>query len=100
MRKKKLLIATDSFLPRWDGIARFLNEIIPLLVEKYDVTVIAPKFGKLPHYDQVKIETFPVRKISFNGYSPANTSFGKIKNLIKENEIINSISGLNLAIKL
>jgi hypothetical protein len=29
--RKKLLIATENFLPRWDGIARFLNEIIPKL---------------------------------------------------------------------
>ena len=28
---KRLVIATDSFLPRWDGVSRFLLEIIPKL---------------------------------------------------------------------
>jgi len=43
--KKKLLIATDNFLPRWDGIARVLSEIIPRLINHYDITVIAPDLG-------------------------------------------------------
>ena len=41
---KRLLITTDSFLPRWDGIARMLSEIIPKLSQKYEITVVAPKF--------------------------------------------------------
>ena len=43
--KKRLLIATDNFLPRWDGISRFLSEIIPRLTEHYEITVVAPDFG-------------------------------------------------------
>jgi len=39
---RRLLICSDCFLPRWDGIARFLNDIIPDL--PYEVGVIAPKF--------------------------------------------------------
>lgn len=88
MNRKRLLIATDSFLPRWDGIARFLNEIIPRLVEQYDVTIVAPHFGKVSYYDKVKIKTFPVRKFSMDDYSPAKVSFGKLKKLVKEHDII------------
>ena len=41
----KLLIATDNYPPRYDGISRFLQEIIPSLKESHDVSVIAPDFG-------------------------------------------------------
>jgi 1,2-diacylglycerol 3-alpha-glucosyltransferase len=44
-KKFKLLIATDNFLPRWDGIARFLSEIIPRLNGRFEITVICPDFG-------------------------------------------------------
>ncbi|MBN1793296.1 glycosyltransferase family 4 protein [Candidatus Woesearchaeota archaeon] len=43
--KRKILIATDNFLPRWDGISRFLAEMIPRLKDRYDLTIIAPDFG-------------------------------------------------------
>jgi glycosyltransferase involved in cell wall biosynthesis len=46
--KPRLLIATDNFLPRWDGISRFLAEIIPRLKGRYDIVVIAPDFGPTP----------------------------------------------------
>ena len=57
--RRKLLIATDNFLPRWDGIARFLLEIIPRLRERFDITVIAPKITEqevvMPELDGVRI---------------------------------------------
>ncbi len=55
--KKRLLIATDNFLPRWDGISRFLSEIIPRLTEHYEITVIAPDFGTYedPNITLIKI---------------------------------------------
>ncbi|MBN2457966.1 glycosyltransferase family 4 protein [Candidatus Woesearchaeota archaeon] len=43
-RKKRILIATDGFLPRWDGIVRFLLEIVPRLKERYDIKIAAPTF--------------------------------------------------------
>ena len=58
---KKLLIATDNFLPRWDGIARFLNEIIPRLSEDFDITVVSPNFGKIPEMEGVRFVSFPIR---------------------------------------
>lgn len=38
----KLVILTDNFLPRHDGIVSFLKEIIPRLKDSFDITVIAP----------------------------------------------------------
>ena len=60
MDKKKLLIATDNFLPRWDGIARFLVELIPALTHKFDVTIVAPRFpGRIPDLP-VKLVLFEI----------------------------------------
>jgi len=73
--KPKLCIATDNFLPRWDGIARFLSEIIPRLVAHYEITVIAPDFGtyedpnirlvKIPLTKMFKVGDFNVPKLKF-----------------------------------
>jgi 1,2-diacylglycerol 3-alpha-glucosyltransferase len=73
-QKRKLLIATDNFLPRWDGIARFLSEIIPRLLETYDITVIAPDYGsyedpniriiKIPLMKNLKVGDFRIPKLS------------------------------------
>ena len=54
--KRKLLITSDAFLPHWDGIARFLTEIIPRLKDDFEITLICPKFeGETPRIPGVKI---------------------------------------------
>jgi len=64
-QKKRLVIATDNFLPRWDGIARFLSEIIPRLKEHYDITVIAPDLGTYedPNIRLIKIPLMKILKV-------------------------------------
>lgn len=62
IEKRRLLIATDNFLPRWDGIARFLSEMIPRLIDKYDITVIAPDLGAYED-PNIKIIRIPLSKI-------------------------------------
>ena len=87
---KKLLIVSDSFLPRWDGIARFLSDIIPSLSKEYDITVLAPRFkGTLPEYKNVKIIRFPLLKlIKLGDTYPCIPSIRKIKDSIKEADIV------------
>lgn len=46
---RKLLIVTDTFLPRVDGVSIVLERIIPKLVKYYDVTVLAPSFDEYFH---------------------------------------------------
>ncbi|MBI2549292.1 glycosyltransferase family 4 protein [Candidatus Woesearchaeota archaeon] len=58
---KKLLITSDCFLPRWDGIARFLSEMVPRLKEKYDITLIVPDFpGEKKDIENVTIVRIPL----------------------------------------
>lgn len=62
----KVVITTDCFLPRWDGIARFLSELLPSLAQSMQITVFAPKFpGKLPIIRGVKVIRFPLGTMQF-----------------------------------
>lgn len=85
--KLKLLIATDNFLPRWDGIARFLNEIIPKLTAYYDITVVAPKFGKF-EAENYKLITIPLSGISLGDYTGAKINRKKIMKLVQESDVV------------
>jgi len=85
----KLLIATDSFLPRWDGIARFLNEIIPKLSDEYEITVIAPKFkGNLENFKNIKLIRIPISRIHVGDYTPAKFCISKVIKAVKQADIV------------
>lgn len=87
-QKKKLVIATDNFLPRWDGIARFLSEIISRLYKSYDITVIAPDYGTYedPH---IKIVRIPLMKMFKVGdFSLPQFKRGIIAKTIKDADIV------------
>ena len=60
---QKILIATDGFLPRWDGISSFLNEIIPMIQDDFDITVIAPDMGELKTKYKAEIIRFNTLKV-------------------------------------
>ena len=86
---KKLLIATDNFLPRWDGISRFLSEIIPHIKDQYDITILAPRYkGNLNPIPKVKIVRFPTYKFSVGDYSPAKFHFKEIKEHVEKADLV------------
>ncbi len=84
---KKLLIATDSFLPRWDGISRFLSEIIPRLKNEYKITIICPDFGDIKIED-VEIIKIPLSKFKVGDYTSAKFKRKVIKEKCKGTDII------------
>lgn len=59
MKKIPLTIVSDSFLPRRDGVVRFLSEIIPRLQKTFSITVISPDYKEdnvsLPGVSTVRI---------------------------------------------
>jgi len=86
---KKLLIATDNFLPRWDGIARFLSEIIPRLSKHFEITVLAPDFGELEQPTNYRLVRFPLSKVLvFGGFPFAKPDVYAIKKRVKESDIV------------
>jgi glycosyltransferase involved in cell wall biosynthesis len=85
---KKILIATDRFLPQWDGISSFLNEILPRISDNYQITVFAPDFGKLKIRYKVKMIRFKVLRIKLgDNYRPIVNPF-KIFSEVKKSDII------------
>jgi glycosyltransferase involved in cell wall biosynthesis len=88
MMKKKLVISTDAFLPRWDGISRFLSEMIPRLSEKFDVTVLAPRFPGTLKKSQANIVRFPLIKLRVGDIYFTNPDSKKVKKIVKEADVI------------
>jgi glycosyltransferase involved in cell wall biosynthesis len=87
--KKRLLITSDSFLPRWDGIARVLSEIIPRLSKKYDVSAVVPRFhGKQPRFKEAKITRIPLSGTQFGDYPPAKYDYKRVESAVKESDIV------------
>lgn len=107
-KKIKLLIATDSFLPRWDGVSRFLYETIPFLKQDFEITIICPDFSQKvdfsnkKEYDkrmkEIKIIKIPLTKITAGDYILPKHKPRLIYNQIKKNEIIftNTIGPIGL----
>ncbi len=61
MAKPKLLVAVDSYLPRWDGIARSLSELLPHMVRTFEIRLIIPDFpGERPAMDGVTYVALPL----------------------------------------
>ncbi len=85
--KRKLLIATDNFLPRHDGISRFLKEILPVLTELFEVTIVCPDFGEVT-IPGVRIVKIPLSRWTIGDYRAAKFAFGTIKQLALEHDIV------------
>ncbi len=87
--KKNLVISTDCFLPRWDGIARFLNELIPYLTKEFQVTVLCPEFpGKIPNMPGVHVHRYPLLKVRFGDIYFAWASKASIASHIRRADIV------------
>lgn len=66
--KPRLLIATDTFLPRAEGISRFLVDVLPRLSEDFNVFVISPDYGEVKNEGYTLIQ-LPLSKRSFGDYT-------------------------------
>ena len=94
VRKKKLLITTDCFLPRWDGVTRFLVEIIPSLLRQYQITLLAPEFeGMLnehqhPWLKRITLVRFPLFPVQLGDIYFSNTRYSDIESHVKKADFI------------
>ena len=87
VKQMKLLIATDNFLPRWDGISRFLSEIIPRLAKKYEITVIAPDFGEIM-IEGIRIIKIPLHDFQIGDFTPAKVKTDIIRQYVNEADVV------------
>jgi glycosyltransferase involved in cell wall biosynthesis len=83
---KKLLIVSDTYAPRIDGITSFLLEIIPRLKSNFDVKVLAPDFGKYPGSVQhIKV---PLFNVFVGDFQIAKPVLSKIKEAVINSDIV------------
>ncbi len=87
--KKHLLITTDCFLPRWDGIARFLKEILPFLTKEFQVTVACPEFpGIPPELPGIHVHRYPLLKVRFGDIYFAWVSTTAIAHMVERSDLV------------
>lgn len=85
----KIVITTDCFIPRWDGIARFLSLLIPELARHAQVTVFAPKFpGKMPMIKGVRIVRFPLINIRFGDIFFCRPETSVMEKIIRDADVV------------
>ncbi len=85
----KLVITTDCFLPRWDGIARFLSLLIPELAQSMEITVFAPKFpGEVPVIKGVRVVRFPLVNMQFGDIYFSKPDKGAMTRVIKDADLV------------
>ncbi len=87
-QKPRLVIATDNYLPRWDGIARFLAELIPRLLDEYDVTVISPDYGVTDLDIKTRRILIPTRDKKYGDYNPAQWQPEPIMKAIADADLV------------
>ncbi len=89
MQKKKLLIASDCFLPRWDGIARFLSDLLPALSKDFEITVLAPDFpGRKISMPGINIIRLPLHFFKIGDFNPAKAKKDIITKAISGSDIV------------
>src|SRR3989344_2362188 len=87
--KKKVLIATDTFLPKLDGVSIFLSKVIPELSKYYDITVVCPDFpGKIKDFSYIKIVKTKVSRIKIANYNIPLPKNRVIKKLVENSDLI------------
>ena len=85
----KLVVTTDCFLPRWDGIARFLSLILPELAKTMHIVVFAPKFpGKVPMPKGVKVIRFPLVNWQFGDIFFCSPDKDVMRKVIKDADVV------------
>ncbi len=86
---KHLVIASDSYLPRWDGISRFLSEVVPPLAEKFKITLIVPDFGKEPpHIEGTKVVKIPTYGFQVADFIPSRFQKKSIRRVIQSADVV------------
>ncbi|MBI5003309.1 glycosyltransferase family 4 protein [Candidatus Woesearchaeota archaeon] len=87
--KKRLVIATDCFLPRWDGVTRFLLEILPRIREEFQITVLAPDFkGEKIKIRDIEVIRYPLRDMQFGDIYFSKFMYKEIKQEIEKADIV------------
>lgn len=94
MKKKKLLILTDNYLPRRDGVVTFLREILPRLKLLFDITLVCPDHVDLKESKNITLVRIPTsKKYVADFYLPKFRPFKIAKAIIKTDIVFSQTIG-------
>ena len=89
---KKLLVISDTYSPKRDGVVIFLQQVLPLLTDTFEITLLVPDFGSAIHQKNITLVSLPLSKhMKLSNYESISFSFKnrrKIRELVKKNDII------------
>lgn len=90
--KKRLLISTDCFLPRWDGVTRFLVGCIPPLKQHYEIIVLAPSFEGItnlpPELEGITVVRYPLVKIQLGDIYFTGFHYKSIAEYVRKSDVV------------
>jgi glycosyltransferase involved in cell wall biosynthesis len=86
--KKRIIIVTDNFLPRRDGVVSFLLEIIPRLKKEFSITIICPDSKEKVSLEGVNFIRIPLSKKKFADFQLAKFKPSKMVKAIKKADVV------------
>ena len=86
--KKRVVIITDNFLPRRDGVVRFLLEITPRLQKEFNITIICPDNKEQVSLEDVKFVRIPLSKRKFADFQFAKFRPSKMIKAIRNADLV------------
>ena len=84
----KLLIVSDTYAPRTDGIVVFLRNVIPNLSKDFDVRILAPQFTPKKRDNEILLETSRIKPMGYPFITLSWKNFKKIKDELTRAEIV------------
>ncbi len=98
MKKKKIVIVTDSFAPKKDGVTKFLETVVDELNHKYEIVLLAPSYTQKSFTEQfygAVVVRFPSSSwVTLGGYQAVLVLPKKIEPHIRDADLVwlNSMS--------
>jgi len=83
----RVLITSDCLLPRWDGVARFLSEVVPRLAGRFEVTVLGPDWGAY-EIPGVKVVRIPLGRIAVADIRFAKWHWQTVRDLVRDADVV------------
>ncbi|MFC1697199.1 glycosyltransferase [Nanoarchaeota archaeon] len=93
LKRKRIVISSDTYFPMVDGVTRFINEVAPKLNDDYEIIIIAPKFKKNVERKFNTLFCPTIKLFSVAGYPAAIPKLFKMYKVIKEAKLVFVQSG-------
>lgn len=97
--KLKLTIVTDTYSPMKDGVLTYLRGIVPLLRERYEITIVAPRLpDREESFFNVETVLTPNIPLELASYRPAIPNLGLARAVRKADVVmVNDLAPLGAA---